>query len=267
MSSNTANVHLDDDLFRDDSDDDKDNDIEGDCPPQEPTLHSQEADSAQEPQKPVVGKDPNDCGFPTGASLKAMEITAQARIAVDEAREEMLVRAAIHVKSARVQRLLYRYYVAKAREHAQQKLPHHLRSYTFVVDYGQNMELPVFNDNQPGCTYYYSPLGVYNLGVVNHAHDYGSGEIKEHMYAHVYHEGDGKKGANNVASLIMKTLLKIGILRENEMGGELSIVFDNCSGQNKNNTILKMLCYLVEMGYFKQVNFIFLIVGHTKKCC
>ena len=126
------------------------------------------------------------------------------------------------------------------------------------------MELPVFNDNQPGCTYYYSPLGVYNLGVVNHAHDYGSGEIKEHMYAHVYHEGDGKKGANNVASLIMKTLLKIGILRENEMGGELSIVFDNCSGQNKNNTILKMLCYLVEMGYFKQVNFIFLIVGHTK---
>ena len=128
------------------------------------------------------------------------------------------------------------------------------------------MELPVFNDNQPGCTYYYSPLGVYNLGVVNHD-DYGDGEFKEHMYAHVYHESDGKKGANNVASLIMKTFLKIGILRENEMGGELSIVFDNYSGQNKNNTILKMLCYLVEMGYFKRVNFIFLIVGHTKKCC
>ena len=126
------------------------------------------------------------------------------------------------------------------------------------------MELSVFNDNQPGCTYYYSPLGVYNLGVVNHAHDYGTGEFKEHIYAHVYHEGDGKKGANNVASLIMKTLLKIGILRESEMCGGLTIVFDNCSGQNKNNKIIKMLCYLVEMGYFKQVNFIFLLVGHTK---
>ena len=109
-----------DDIFRDDSDNNEYEDTEGDCPPQEPTLHSQEADSAQEPQKAVVGEDPNDCGFPTGASLKAMEITAQARIAVDDAREEMLVRAAIHVKSARVQRLLYRYYVAKARQHAQQ---------------------------------------------------------------------------------------------------------------------------------------------------
>ena len=155
-------------------------------------------------------------------------------------------------------------FVAKARAHAQQRLPHHLRSYTFVVDYGQNMELPVFNHNQPGCTYYYPPLGIFNLGVVNHAHDYGNGEFKEHMYAHVYHEGDGKKGANNVASLIFKTLQKIGILRENEMGGELNIVFDNCSGQNKNNTILKLVSYLTEMGYFKKVNFIFLIVGHTK---
>ena len=48
------------------------------------------------------------------------------------------------------------------------------------------------------------------------------------------------------------------------MGGELNIVFDNCSGQNKNNTVLKYLLYLTELGYFKKVNFIFLIVGHTK---
>ena len=94
---------------------------EGDCPPlvpkedpgeEEPTSHSQEADSVQEPQtcgnccteeeEAVVGEDPDDCGFPTDASLKAMEITTQARIAIDEAREEMLVRAAIHVKLARV---------------------------------------------------------------------------------------------------------------------------------------------------------------------
>jgi len=84
------------------------------------------------------------------------------------------------------------------------------------------------------------------------------------MHAHVYHEGVGKKGANNVVSLIMKTLIDNKIIREDEIGGELNIVFDNCSGQNKNNTVLKLASYLTEMRYFKKVNFIFLVVGHTK---
>ncbi len=76
------------------------------------------------------------------------------------------------------------------------------RIYTFVVNYGQNMELPVYNDEQPGCMYYYSTLSVYNLGVINHAHVYDNGQIRKHMYAHTYNEGEGKKGANNVASLM-----------------------------------------------------------------
>jgi hypothetical protein len=44
----------------------------------------------------------------------------------------------------------------------------------------------------------------------------------------------------------------------------MNIFFDNCSGQNKNNTVLKLMIWLCEMGYFKCVNFNFLIVGHTK---
>ncbi len=50
------------------------------------------------------------------------------------------------------------------------KKDHSEKVYTFVVDYGQNMELPSYNSEQPGCTYYFSPLTVFNLGVVNHAH-------------------------------------------------------------------------------------------------
>ena len=88
----------------------------------------------------------------------------------------------------------------------------------------------MFNQNQPGCTYYYSPLGVYNLGVVDHAHAYGNGEFKDHMHTHVYHKGGGKKGTNNVVSLMMKTFTKINILRDIEIGGELHFLFDNCSG-------------------------------------
>ena len=143
--------------------------------------------------------------------------------------------------------------------------PHGESVYCFVVDYGQNMELPTYNSEQPGVTYYFSPLSVYNLGMVNHGHDYGDDRgVSEHMHCHVYHEGVGKKGANNVSSLILKTLRLLNLLREDSVGGELNIVFDNCSGQNKNNTVLKLAAWIMAMGYFKVVNFIFLVVGHTK---
>jgi len=48
---------------------------------------------------------------------------------------------------------------------------------------------------------------------------------------------------------------------------KLTVVFDNCTGQNKNNTVLKLVPYYVEMGYFQEVEFLFLIVGHTKNAC
>ena len=84
------------------------------------------------------------------------------------------------------------------------------------------------------------------------------------LHCHVYHEGVGKKGANNVASLIMKTLRELQLLRKDAVGGELNIIFDNCSGQNKNNTVIKLALWIMAMGYFKKVQFIFLVVGHTK---
>ena len=45
----------------------------------------------------------------------------------------------------------------------------------------------------------------------------------------------------------MKTMRTMDIIREDMVDGELTIVFDNCSGQNKNNTILKLLVFLVEL--------------------
>ena len=183
---------------------------------------------------------------------------------VAEEREVLLLESAIHIRMARAQRSLYQLKIDEAQVDAKEGKEHSQRRYTFVVDYGQNMELPVYNKQQPGCTYYFSPLGVYNLGMVNHAHTYEDGTVREHMYAHVYHEGVGKKGANNVSSLIVKTLRQLNLLRDDSVGGELNIVFDNCSGQNKNNTVLKLAAWLKNAGYFANVNFIFLIVGHTK---
>ena len=100
--------------------------------------------------------------------------------------------------------------------------------------------------------------------MVDHAHVYTDGMVSEHMHCHVYTDAIGKKGANNVASLIMKTLRHLNLLWDNEQGSELNIVFDNCCGQNKNNTVLRLAPWLAQLGYFLEINFIFLVVGHTK---
>ena len=94
------------------------------------------------------------------------------------------------------------------------------------------MELPVYNKEQPSCTYYFSLLSIFILGVVNHAHVYNDGRVSEHLHCHVYHKGVGKKGANNVASLIVKTLQQLNILRNDSVGGELNVIFHSCLGQN-----------------------------------
>jgi hypothetical protein len=126
-----------------------------------------------------------------------------ARTRSQEEKERMLLEAAEHIKMARTQRKLYQEKVAKAKRTATN--PHDSRTYTFVIDYGQNMDLPKFGQEQPGMTYYYSPMTVNNLGMVNHAHVYERGQVSEHMDCRVYTEAEGKKGGNNVASLIMKT--------------------------------------------------------------
>ena len=55
-------------------------------------------------------------------------------------------------------------------------------------------------------SYYFSPLSVNNLGVVNNAHVYNDGCISEHLHTHIYHKVVDMKGMNNVASLIVKML-------------------------------------------------------------
>lgn len=179
-------------------------------------------------------------------------------------RERIIVEASIHVRMASKQREVVNEKIDKARRDSERDVHHRDRTYTFICDYAQNMELPWFGENQPGETYYLSALSVFNFGVVNVAHRSADGSITDHLYAHIYKEGDGQKGGNNVASLLMKTLRNLNLLQENNKGKELNVIFDNCPGQNKNNFVLWLVPYLVEIGYFASVNFIFLVAGHTK---
>ena len=56
------------------------------------------------------------------------------------------------------------------------------------------MDLPHFGQEQTGETYYYSPLNISSFGCTDFSTDI--------VDASVYDEGEGKKGGNNVCSLL-----------------------------------------------------------------
>ena len=59
------------------------------------------------------------------------------------------------------------------------------RSDCCVGDYCQNLDMPHFGGEQPGDTYYFSPLTVNVFGVCDYA--------TELLNAYVYTEAEGKK--------------------------------------------------------------------------
>jgi hypothetical protein len=128
---------------------------------------------------------------------------------------------------------------------------------TIICDYCQNMGLPQLGEHQAGATYYYSPLTINCFGIADVT-------LKEpKLTAYIYHEGEGKKGGNNVASLIMKHIIDKG-WNVPHRGEELNIIMDNCAGQNKNRMVLRIAPLLIELNWYYKVNMIFLVAGHTK---
>ena len=83
-----------------------------------------------------------------------------------------------------------------------QELPHNQRTYLFYFDYAQNVQCPQFGSEQPGETYYYSPLTINVFGVVD------GNTATEHLVAYCYHEGQGGKGGDNVVSMLYDFLKK-----------------------------------------------------------
>jgi hypothetical protein len=139
-----------------------------------------------------------------------------------------------------------------------------------------NAEVPHCGANQPGATYYMKKWNGYILGCVNSAHVFTDtmhdGKIGHFMNAYLYPEWEGGKGSNVIASLWLMSLRQEGVIKEDERGnpicgGNLTGIADNCGGQNKNITVLRTIAWLVESGYFKEVEMVFLIVGHTKNAC
>jgi len=130
-----------------------------------------------------------------------------------------------------------------------------------VCDYCQNLGIPHFGGEQPGNTYYYSPLNVFCFGIVD------ASTSPEQLYAYAYSEDAGTKGGNNVASLLMKYLEDFEWLIPGRCGKRLTVIMDNCAGHNKNGHVLRLVLLLVELQFFKAVEFVFYVRGHTKNLC
>jgi hypothetical protein len=122
------------------------------------------------------------------------------------------------------------------------------------------LSLPNFGQEQPANIYYYSPLTVNVFGCTNLMQN------PTEMTAYGYTEAEATKGSSNVSSLLLRAIEHFGWL-QGMTGKALTVVMDNCGGQNKNNNVLRLALYLVEQKYFHRVEFAFYVHGHTKNDC
>ena len=164
-----------------------------------------------------------------------------------------------HVRAYQIQRDESKRIISLARNDIANHLPSLFRRKVLTIDMGQNLNLPNFEGEQPGDTYYLSPLTVLLFGVVNNATEDGM----DRMNAYTWQEFEGDRGANNIASCLLKDLKIRGWLNQPNHS-ELTYIADNCGGQNKNKVVIRFLMWLVEVGIFPQIKIFFLVKGHTK---
>ncbi|ETP40722.1 hypothetical protein F442_11999 [Phytophthora nicotianae P10297] len=81
---------------------------------------------------------------------------------------------------------------------------------------------------------------------------------------YLYDETASGKGSDQIISMLEHFLLT-KVLSEGK--NRLTVYADNCSGQNKNNYVIKFLLAQVDMGLLKHVDYKFFVKGHTKNSC
>ena len=107
--------------------------------------------------------------------------------------------------------------------------------------------------------YYRSKLATYNFTVCDLTKK-GIGSVTCFMW----HEGQGKRGPNEIGSCLLKYLKQKSEVSEVE---DLEIVFysDNCAGQQKNKFVLAAYFYAVaKYNNIKSITHKYLVTGHTQ---
>ena len=167
----------------------------------------------------------------------------------EDSLNEILDTAKDHIKKAKFQREVYNRYTEYSKVHE--------KTLTLTMDMSQNVEVPHLGAEQPGETYYLSAMTGFIFGIVENSTDI--------LSAYVWMESEGDRGMNNIVSCLHKDLSRRGVFLKKIT--DLVIFADNCAGQNKNRCVIRYLIWLVEAGYVRSCNLIFLIKGHTKNKC
>ena len=163
-----------------------------------------------------------------------------------------------HVKMHVAQREESKKYVSMAEEDLKVNKPLIESTMMITMDMSQNGGLPSLFGDQCGDFYYMSPLTQFIFGIVNNATHF--------IDVYVWGEGTANRGADNIVSCLNSYLKKYKIVDGSKLK-RLVIIADNCSGQNKNNCVIKYCCWLVEAGWCGEVVLVFLVKGHTKNEC
>ena len=153
IAGSTANSTADASLFTN-TDDDTDDDL----PDLEDWVRRAESDDEGEDEEEGTGVTASEESQAAGQGENTEEESESEAIMNNpnavaanqniENREQMIGRAFLHVEMARVQRVLYSTLIENARDDTRNAVQHSDRRYTFVVDYGQNMEIPgMLEDN------------------------------------------------------------------------------------------------------------------------
>lgn len=119
-------------------------------------------------------------------------------------------------------------------------------------DYMQNLTVPLIPVQE---TYYLCQVNINVFCIHNNK--------KNNAKIYLYHEGQGRKGPNEVCSFLMDYL-------DNEISDEveeLHIYSDNCGGQNKNHALSRLLCALTDTGRFKEIKHYYPVKGHSYLPC
>jgi hypothetical protein len=96
--------------------------------------------------------------------------------------------ASYHVEQEKLMHELAQKGAQGAKEDHNNNIRHANKRYCLVYDYAKNLGIPHFRSEQPGDTYYYSPLTLHMLGIVDLSHS------PHRLECYCYCEFTGKRG-------------------------------------------------------------------------
>jgi hypothetical protein len=173
----------------------------------------------------------------------------EGRLALDEQYAELAGRFADHFQHARELCDHYGELLAAARTRVDVA--------TLTFDYSQSVTSPQ-EPSTPGPFYFYSLINFYIFGLRN-----AKTGVQHNT---VYREDQCGKGPNQVVSMLHHYTQRL--LKPDTTGASpittVHFVADNCSGQNKNLTVVHWLAWMVATGRLQHATLLFLERGHTR---